>query len=208
MRYCSMAFLLAALLARSLWATPCTYDTWEWDTLTKKSVNHRTVTKAKEELDAEEKGTVAGCTVCREDQEEVKIGTLAAVQVCRVFAPKIREALIKAMSDGFPIDTMIGYRVGKSKGPIDSKGRRTQFSNHSYGTAIDINAEKNGLYDNCVQFGPKCKLLRGGRYVAATSGAITPNSAIYRRLIEAGLKWGGEIEAKQKDFMHFSLSGM
>lgn len=186
----------------------CTYETWDWDTIQKKSVNRRKVTKTKSELTAEELGSIPGCTVCEEDQVEIQIKSLPPFKVCRTFKERVSRAISSSMEKGFPVMSVVGYRVGKSKGPLNSSGQRTQFSNHSYGTAIDINSERNGLYDSCVQFSPQCRLLRGGEYRQGAAGTITKASEMYKLMVIEGFKWGGEIDGKQKDFMHFSPSGM
>ena len=207
----SAVFLLglASLAARGSGGTTntCTYETWVWDTRTKKSIDHQQVSKLREALTTEEMGSVEGCTVCLEDQEELHIPGSAPFRVCRKYAPQILRALRSSAQEGFQIRELVGYRVGKSKGALDASGRRTQFSNHSYGTAIDVNPALNGLYDHCVQFDPACHLLRGGRYVAGQSGTIDPRSPVYRLMTAAGFRWGGELKGQQKDFMHFSLSG-
>ena len=67
---------------------------------------------------------------------------------------------------------------------------------------------QNGLYNNCYEWGPKCKLVLGGNWrPGETEGSLAPDSAIVRKMKSLGFKWGGEIKASQKDFMHFSLSG-
>jgi hypothetical protein len=63
-------------------------------------------------------------------------------------------------------------------------------------------------YDFCIKFGPGCKLIRGGAYNENAKGAIARNSVLYHEMAAAGFKWGGEIKARQKDFMHFSIDGM
>ena len=186
----------------------CTYRTWEWDTIQRKSVNHRLVKKQKSDLLREELGKIEGCTVCEEDQIEVQLEGLPTFKICAVFKERIIHAINKAQKDGFPIFSITGYRVGKSRGPLDSLGRRTEFSNHSYGIALDFNAENNGLYDSCIQFSSTCKLLRGGAYQSDSYGAITPTTSLYQAMTTAGFKWGGEIKGTQKDFMHFSIDGM
>ena len=185
----------------------CTYQTWDWDTIHKKSVNHRKVTKQRTELTVEELGTVQGCSVCSEDQSEIQIASLPPISVCHAMAHSTKKALTEAAQRGFSIETLVGYRVGRSKGPINSEGLRTQFSNHSYGVAIDINSEKNGLYHGCEQFGPQCRLIRGGEYHPNALGSITRLSVLYKCLRAIGLKWGGEMTGDQKDFMHFSHDG-
>jgi hypothetical protein len=97
--------------------------------------------------------------------------------------------------------------VIKSRGAADGNGNRIGFSNHSFGTAIDINPEQNGLYDNCITFGPQCRLLRGGEWRPGTPGTLDKNGDIVTLFKQAGFQWGGEIVGKQKDFMHFSLTG-
>jgi hypothetical protein len=206
--YRTMSLLVVILFAQASKANLCHYQTWEWDTINQKSVGHRQVSKQKSQMTSEEKGKVPGCSVCEEDQAELRIKGLPVIKICRIFHDKIRRAIDEARAQGFPIRSVIGYRVGKSKGAIDSRGMRTEFSNHSYGTAIDFNAEKNGLYENCFIFNAKCKLIRGGNYRPGEPAAITPESGIYQSMREAGFRWGGEIQGKQKDFMHFSLDGM
>ena len=185
----------------------CNYTTWVWDTINKKSINHIQVKKSKNELLPTEKDPHSKCTVCSEDQVMIKIEGLPPVQVCKHYAEKVEWALRYSMEKGFPIYDLIGYRVGKSKGPVDEKGLRTQFSNHSFGTAIDINSKFNGLYNNCVRFSEQCRLTRGGPWNPTNSKSITKESPPYDAFKKIGWGWGGELQGRQKDFMHFSLSG-
>jgi len=111
------------------------------------------------------------------------------------------------LKKGAPIHTVVGYHVVKSRGPVDHAGNRTGFSNHSFGTAIDINPDQNGLYDNCITFGPECRLLRGGDWRSGIPGTLEKDGDIVNTLKQEGFYWGGEIAGKQKDFMHFSLTG-
>ncbi len=207
MKSAQIVFVLSLGLAAQSYAETCTYKTWEWDTKSKTSVHHRTVTKPKEQLTSEEKGSVPGCSVCEEDQTEVRVKELPKFWICKRFESQMVRAIQQAKDEGFLIHTIVGYRVGRSKGPVDSEGLRTQFSNHSFGTAIDFNSEINGLYDQCVVFGPQCKLLRGGAYIRDRAGSISPETSLYLAFREIGFKWGGEIPGKQKDFMHFSITG-
>jgi hypothetical protein len=94
-----------------------------------------------------------------------------------------------------------------TKGPVDSAGNRTRFSYHSYGIALDINEDHNGLYENCVRFGPRCRLRRGGQWDPRQPLSLTQDHPLVRALKRMGFKWGGEIAGKQKDFMHFSPYG-
>ena len=188
-------------------AYACTYETWEWDTRQKRPSSHRFVKTTRALLTPEERGSFAGCTVCSEDQAVLAIDGLPKILVCRSFYERAARALRAARSSGFPIKSLVGYRVGRTKGAINSDGKRTKFSLHSYGVAIDVNSELNGLYDDCVSFGAGCRLLRGGAWVLGRPGAIDPSTEIYRAFTREGFKWGGELSGKQKDFMHFSPSG-
>ena len=156
-----MKALLTILLSTSLYADTCTYNTWEWHVKQKRSMNHRIVKKSRSELTEAEQDPRSKCTVCREDQLEIKIENVPKFTVCKHFAPKVRAAVEKVTASGFEIKTVIAYRVGKSRGAIDENGLRSLFSNHSFGTAIDLNSPQNGLYKNCKTFGPNCKLSRG-----------------------------------------------
>jgi hypothetical protein len=182
----------------------CTYSTWEWNTLSKTSVGHRTVVKPYSELTTDEKDSHSNCTVCEEDQTTIAIEGIKPFRVCKYYAAQVKDAVKKIVDSGFPVTAIISYRVGRTKGDVNSKGLRTRFSNHSFGTAIDLNSEKNGLYTNCYEFGKNCQLLRGGHW---KPGTITKTSAVYKTFKEIGWHWAGELQGRQKDFMHFSLSG-
>ena len=185
----------------------CTYSTWAWNTLKKRSENHRTIVKSYAELGAEEKDPNSACTVCEEDQTAITMQGVPQFIVCKYYADDVKKAVRKIVDAGFPVSSIISYRVGMSKGTVDKKGMRTQFSNHSFGTAIDINAENNGLYTNCYEVGKKCQLLRGGIWKPGQPGTITKDSIAYKAFTEIGWHWAGELQGRQKDFMHFSLSG-
>lgn len=185
-------------------AQDCHYQTWSWSVRERRPVDVRQIVTSKAKLTPEERGPHHGCTVCEEDQTTVTVAELP-FKICRRYAHRIEQALIGLHRQGFPLKELEGYRVGKSKGPVDSQGLRTQFSHHSYGVALDINASLNGLYENCVSFSPACRLIRGGAYDVTRKGAITP--AIAELFKSQGFKWGGELPGQQKDFMHFSPTG-
>jgi hypothetical protein len=178
-----------------------------WNVNLKSSVGLKTVRHPYSELVPDEVDPVTGCTVCSEDQELINMPPLPPFPVCYKLAPRVRSVLTESMKNGEPVTSVFGYRVIKSRGPLDGNGNRTGFSNHSFGTAIDINPEQNGLYDNCIDFGPQCRLLRGGVWRRGTPGTLDKNSDIVLLFKQAGFQWGGEIAGKQKDFMHFSLTG-
>jgi hypothetical protein len=200
--------MVGALILSSLaMAFDCHYQTWSWSVREKRPVDVRQIKTFKSKLTIQEKGSIEGCTVCQEDQAIIRVDKLPPFQICRRFASSVEPRLRNIQKSGFPIKEIEGYRVGKTKGSIDSKGHRTEFSNHSYGTAIDINSSLNGLYENCFVFNSSCRLLRGGEWRPERPGTITPASIVVNEMSEAQLKWGGELQGQQKDFMHFSPNG-
>ena len=189
------------------WSSICTFHTWDWDTINKRAVNHRQVSKPKAKLLPAERDRQSPCTVCEEDQVWIQVDGLPKVRVCRHFGGEVRQALEGIRNSGYAVHKLVGYRVGKTKGKINANGYRTQYSHHSFGTAIDVNSKANGLYDNCLVFGSQCRLIRGGAWSLANPSSIQKGSAVYESFREIGWRWGGELEGRQKDFMHFSLSG-
>jgi len=185
----------------------CTYEMLVWNVNQKSSVLKKNVQRSREDLTPQETDPATGCTVCSEDQVRIELPPLPSFSVCYKVAPRVRGVLEDLLRRGAPITSVVGYRVIKSRGPVDRDGNRTEFSNHSFGTAIDINPDLNGLYDNCVTFGPECRLLRGGEWRIGVPGTLERNGDVVLAFKEAGFRWGGEIAGKQKDFMHFSLTG-
>ncbi len=204
-------FFLLAYTAAAAQTRPvpfdCTYETQVWNIHRKATVETEKVRHPYGEMRPEEIDQASGCTVCSEDQVLLDLPPLRPFSVCYKLAPTISRVLSRLIHNGAPIHAVVGYHVIKSRGPSDGSGNRTIFSNHSFGTAIDINPEQNGLYDNCIVFGPECRLLRGGEWRSGDTGTLEPDGDVVIELKEAGLHWGGEIEGRQKDFMHFSLSG-
>jgi len=99
------------------------------------------------------------------------------------------------------------WRKRSDLGPLDDRGLRTDYSNHSFGVAVDINAEANGLYDRCMEWGPECRLRLGGEWDPHNPLSVVEGNAPHRHMTDIGLLWGGALEGRQKDFMHFSLTG-
>lgn len=204
---------VCALLSLCLLSVPaqadeiCTYADWDWDVVQQKAVNFREVITTRDQLSDEQKHSDLACSVCEEDMTELKFENIAPFKVCRVVAPAIKDALRQSINEGFRFTTLTGYRVGRTKGPVNEAGLRTQYSNHAFGLAIDINAEANGLYGNCVTFGPDCELTRGGVWTPTNPASITRDSPVYRNMRSIGFRWGGDLDGRQKDFMHFSITG-
>ncbi|MDH3973813.1 MAG: M15 family metallopeptidase [Deltaproteobacteria bacterium] len=186
---------------------PCTYSTYKWNVNSREAVDFKRVSHAYMDLTEEEIDPETGCTVCEEDQVIIDIPPVKPFRVCKKLAPAITEALYGMMESGEPVFKVVGYRVGKTRGEPDSNGNRTGFSNHSFGVAIDINPDQNGLYDKCIDFGEHCRLIKGGPWLPGRPGTLMPESEAVRLMKRAGFKWGGEIAGRQKDFMHFSISG-
>jgi len=127
--------------------------------------------------------------------------------MCDRLANSVEDALNAMLVQGETIISVTGYRVGLTRGPLDTDGNRTEYSNHSFGIALDINAEFNGLYGNCIEFSAGCYLRKGGRWQPDRKGGLRANSLTVKVLKQIGFKWGGKIAGQQKDFMHFSPSG-
>lgn len=185
----------------------CRYTYTVWNANKRISEGPFTVQKLKSALTQAEKGS-DGCSLCEEDQEDVTLSNGVKFRACRKYSMKFRAALEKILKEGKQVKTVVGYRPSISKGTLDSQGRRTEFSRHAFGVALDINEEFNGLYDQCIQWGPSCRLIKGGKYSGSHPLSITRNSPEVRHFREEGFRWGGEIEGFQKDFMHFSPDGL
>ena len=202
--------------------TECTYRSYQWSTRLKRAVNRVQVKKKRSELTDEERDPdFPQCTVCREDQEAIRIKGLPSVTVCKYFAPQVRRALTqlaeerRANPKAFKIVSLIGYRVGKTRGRLH-QGLRMDFSNHSYGTAIDINAKDNGLYRPCnpeksesFKDIKRCKLRHGGHWKPDQKPtlSISRQGNVYKYFTRFW-RWGGERKDRVRDFMHFSPTGL
>lgn len=185
----------------------CSYTTYKWNVEIRQAVQHARVSKPYAEIIDKEVDPDTGCTVCEEDQIEIKLAGVAPFKICKQFAEPLRKTLSELQTNGFPIEEVIGYRVGMTRGEADAEGNRTQFSNHSFGIALDINPTKNGLYENCIHFGPQCRLRKGGHWLPDQPGSLQADGPVVLALKALGFRWGGEIAGRQKDFMHFSPSG-
>ncbi|HQS59109.1 MAG: hypothetical protein B7Y56_06740 [Gallionellales bacterium 35-53-114] len=208
-KYLIVLNILCALLLSSVaHGQTCHYQDWHWNVKQKRVVELRNVVKDYAMLTPDEVDTQSGCSVCVEDQQVIRLSGLPEFSVCKRYAPMVRDALERLIGQGEKINSVIAYRVGRTRGDIDARGNRTGFSNHSYGVAIDINAGHNGLYENCPQFGAHCKLVHGGPWRPQHDPfSLHREGNIVKAFTHAGFKWGGEIQGKQKDFMHFSLTG-
>ena len=190
----------------------CTYSTYQWNVLDRKAVELRKIVKPFSELTAAEKDSKTGCSVCEEDQVTLTFAGLRAFKVCKFIAPRVQTTIASLQRRQAPLLDVVGYRVGMTRGEIDRAGNRTVFSNHSFGVALDINTNHNGLYENCVSFNSACRLIKGGHWRPKSGDAkqaysLTRDSMIVQEFKRNGFLWGGEIAGQQKDFMHFSPTG-
>lgn len=186
---------------------PCTYSDWDWDVNQKKAVNFQEVQTTRDQLTPEQMHSDLPCSICEEDMIEIEIENIAPFKMCRAVAPAVNDAIRQSINEGFRFKALTGYRVGCTKGPANELGLRTEYSNHSFGLAIDINADANGLYNNCLRFSPDCQLVRGGPWQPGNPTSITRNSPVYDNMRAIGFRWGGDLLGPQKDFMHFSITG-
>jgi hypothetical protein len=199
----------------------CTYSAYAWDTKKGKSTDHFTVSKPYSEVTEDERDpNVPECTICREDQVEIDPHAFGVnhgtIRICHVYAEQVKSALTEIAKSGeFDIEKLEGYRPGKTRGKVDKNGLRTQWSQHSYGTAIDINANHNAIYSQCTekivgssQDVKNCKRGIGGAYQPEKFPrvSIVKDGVVYR-IMTKFWKWGGEIEGTTKDIMHFSVTG-
>lgn len=76
------------------------------------------------------------------------------------------------------------------------------WSQHSYGTAIDINPVQNPYVKGSTVIPPNGAVARD----AARPGTITKSSLPVAAMKRAGLTWGGTWSSL-KDYMHFSKTG-
>lgn len=184
----------------------CEYHFTVWNTKTKSSDGPFTINKDYKDLKPSELGPL-GCTPCEIDQKEIILDNKMKVKICIKLAGPLLETLNQILKLGYPLESILGYRPSISKGIADASGRRTELSNHAFGTAIDLNENYNGLYVNCLQWSSNCRLQKAGIYRPGHPLSLTMNSVPVLLLKKIGLKWGGEISGKQKDFMHFSPTG-
>lgn len=74
---------------------------------------------------------------------------------------------------------------------------KSKLSNHSFGTAIDINPFVNPAVYSNSRVSPT-----GAQYNPRAEGAISKNSALTREFLKRGWKWGGDWTTL-KDYQHF-----
>lgn len=203
----AMALLLTLGCSAAIANDQCSYSSYRWNVTTRQAVDHQRIEKLRSALSRAEYDAATGCSVCEQDQTELRLPGLRPFKVCKQLASRYRHLLLSLQKAGAPVRDVVGYRVGMTRGPTDAAGNRTGFSNHAFGIALDINTDHNGLYDRCEHFGPHCRLLKGGPWNPGHPASLTADSLIVQTFKQNGFRWGGEIAGQQKDFMHFSPSG-
>ena len=201
-----MNILILIFFSFSLYAKTCEYSYTVWNTRLKKSEGPIRVQKPYSELTKNESGPT-GCNPCEVDQQIVVLSNGIQFKACHRYADQFKTVLNQALKKGKIIRSVVGYRPSISKGKEDSSGRRSEFSHHAFGAAIDINEEFNGLYGNCLTWNPGCQLLKGGVYSPSNPLSIRDKDEFVTLFQGIGFQWGGKIQGIQKDFMHFSLDG-
>jgi len=199
----------------------CTYTLRNWNTRKGSVQTAPRVDKPYREVTEDERDPAdPRCTLCEVDQVMINPATLGLkgvkpFRICRHWAPAVKDALRRIARTGdFKVIEIIGYRPGRTRGPVVN-GVRTVLSNHSYGTAIDINPAYNGLYKKCTreEFAldghGTCKLSIGGKWdpTQRPDRTITKKSSVYKAFKRIGWKWGGRIAGSTRDMMHFSITG-
>ena len=139
--------------------------------------------------------------------------------VNRSAAPRLRIAFRRLYALSFPIRHMrFDDAYGRGRQPNDvtasfhcrravpspcNPGRRTGWSMHAYGLAIDINPRENP-YVGCGQsHDPAARRYRDRS--KHRKGMITRRAVAAFRSV--GWEWGGAWTGDTKDYMHFSANG-
>ncbi len=198
----------------------CVYSTSVWHVAKQTVVDRRSVRKPYAALNPDERDpNDPRCSVCEADQVRINpallgLPDLPGFRICYAYAEQVKAALRALAEDpDVRILSITGYRPGRTRGPVVG-GMRTWFSNHSYGTAIDINASFNGLYEQCDLLRVdqstirRCRLKLGGHWDSRSNPreTIVEGGAIHREFTKFW-RWGGALRGGTKDMMHFSLTG-
>lgn len=184
----------------------CSYTYGVWNIQHRKITRRVQVKKLRIDLRTDEVGDF-GCTPCIEEQVEVRLSNGISFSACNRIAAPVQDALEQALFLGQKIESVEGYRPTMTRGSTNAQGERTILSNHAFGAAIDINRAHNGLYDQCFSMNPTCRLIQGGAWNPNHPLSLTKTNLIVKKMIASGFLWGGEIDGKQKDMMHFSRTG-
>lgn len=134
------------------------------------------------------------------------------IVVRKDLAQEISEIFGEILALKFPVESVIPIKFDKpdNRTSMDTLNntygfhyravkttQTTKLSNHSFGTAIDINPFQNPaiLRDGRV-------LPAGGKYDPAADGTLTAESPVVKIFLRRGWEWGGGW-VSLKDYMHF-----
>ena len=130
------------------------------------------------------------------------------VVIHKKLSAEVKEIFDELLAKRFPIEKVIpivSYRWDDEASMQDNNSSAFNYryiagteklSNHSYGTAIDINP-----FQNPYIVGKKISPA-GSNYNKNEKGTITPDSDIVKAFKKRGWEWGGEWETR-KDYQHF-----
>jgi hypothetical protein len=103
-----------------------------------------------------------------------------------------------------PADVTGSFRCRQAvPSPCTGGTRSGSWSNHAYGSAIDLNPVENP-YVGCG----RTRDPVSARYIDRSrlrKGMVTP--AVVRAFRSIGWGWGGDWTGRTKDYMHFSVNG-
>lgn len=163
----------------------------------------------------------AGCPVSMNDLAYVRLkywgfdqkSHLGLLIINKQRANEIIKIFAQLYDEKFPIQSMKPlyiYEGDDNKSMADNNtsafncrpmtGTTHKFSQHSYGTAVDINPLLNPYTKGDVVLPPA-----GAKYLdrsKAQPGMVTANSTIYQLFTKAGWTWGGNWH-DLKDYQHF-----
>ena len=147
-------------------------------------------------------------------------GAQGQLVVNRTAAPKLRVAFRRLYALRFPIrhmrfdhyygpvrqrpnDVTASFHCRKAAPSPCNPGRRTGWSNHAYGLAVDINPRENPYVGCGMSRDPTAQRYRDrSRH---RKGMITRRAVGAFRSV--GWGWGGAWTGNTKDYMHFSVNG-
>jgi len=128
--------------------------------------------------------------------------------ISRLLSGEVKEIFDRILAARFPIEKVIpivkyGWDDNKSMQDNNTSAFNYrviagtgELSNHSYGTAIDINPKLNPFIKG------KTILPKNGSYNKSEKGTLTPESVVVKLLKKKGWTWGGSWRSR-KDYQHF-----
>ncbi len=131
-------------------------------------------------------------------------------------APDLVQAFRRLYRADFPIESMGIARLTDLDAPPTGDGNGTgsfacrpirggtEFSQHAYGLAIDVNPFQNPYQSGDVVLPELASAYLNRDWLRP--GMITPDGPVVRAFAAIGWEWGGDWSSL-KDYQHFSLNG-